>query len=94
MLYQRYGNPICLLQQMLRTGQFYDFISELISIKNEQETDKMRWECWLHKIYDMSYEDFLWTCKPPQTSGANRNDIEATVKSNFEMMENFHPELE
>lgn len=94
MLYQRYGNPTALLQQMLRTGQLCDFISELISIKNEQETDKMRWECWLHKIYDVSYEDFLWTCKPPQTSETNKNDIEATVKSNFEMMENFHPELE
>lgn len=92
MLYQRYSNPIDLMQQMLQVGQFDEFISGVVKIRNETQVDEMRWQFWLHKVFDMEWEDYLFHCESAETPEAAMNDIETTVKANYEMMENFHPE--
>lgn len=91
MLYQRYGNPIDLLQQMLQIGQFDEFIFKVVEIRNEKQVEDLRWQFWLHKVFDMEWEEYLHRCEPTQAE-AYENDIETTLKDNFEMMENFHPE--
>lgn len=77
-----------LLQQMLDAGRFPEFIDELWEISDE---DSM-WEFYLHKIKeDISFDDFKARIQKPEPVPASKNDLEATVRFSFEMMENFHP---
>lgn len=83
-----------LLQQMLQTGDFSQFIDDLGQIMWQEKADKQRWDFWLHRVYDRSFEDYLNDCEAAmQQEEASENvNLETTVKNSFEMMENFHPE--
>lgn len=80
-----------LLEQMVEAGRLAEFIDEVGAIMYEEKLHDMRWDFWLHKVFDMSFDDYVQSVKSaaqPETSG----NLEATIKGNFEMMENFHPE--
>ena len=83
-----------LLQQMLQTGDFSQFIDELGQIMWQEKANEQRWDFWLHRVYDRSFEDYVNDCEAAmQQAEASENvNIETTVKTSFEMMENFHPE--
>lgn len=83
-----------LLQQMLQTGDFSKFIDELGQIMWQEKANEQRWDFWLHRVYDRSFEDYVNDCEAAmQQAEASENvNIETTVKNSFEMMENFHPE--
>ena len=78
-----------LLQQMIDTGQLADFIDGMQNAKSEE----MAWECYLHKVQEnISFDDFKARLMQPAPVETTVNDLEATVKHSFEMMESFHPE--
>ena len=63
MLYKRYGNPLELLQQMLQIGQLRNFIDELGSIMWEEKAHKERWDYWIHRVYDMDFNEYVQACE-------------------------------
>lgn len=66
LLYQRYSNPLELLQQMFGTGQLCDFIDELVQIRNEELQERNAWEYYLHTYCrEMSFEEFMRRSKQP-----------------------------
>ena len=80
-----------LLQQMVAAGRLAEFIDEVGAIMYEEKLHDMRSDFWLHRVFDMSFDDYVQTVESaaqPETSG----NLEATIQDNFEMMENFHPE--
>lgn len=83
-----------LLQQMLQAGRLAEFIDELGQIMWQEKANEQRWDFWLHRVYDRSFEDYVNDCEAAmQQAEASENvNIETTVKNSFEMMENFHPE--
>ena len=83
-----------LLEQMLQTGRLADFIDELGQLMWQEKADKQRWDFWLHRVDSMSFEEYVQLCEDSikQNESSEKNDIEATVKHSYEMMENFHPE--
>ncbi len=90
MLYQRYSNPLELLQQMLVTEQLHDFICNFIRFRNEELNEKTQWEYYLHKIYNMSFDDFVKSCSgDAEPEEADMNEIEATVKNSQSILESF-----
>ena len=92
MLYQRYGNPMELLQQMLQAGSLAEFIDELGQIMWQEKADKQRWDFWLHRVDSMSFEEYVQLCEDSMHQPEGSGNLEATVKHSHEMMENFHPE--
>lgn len=48
-----------LLDQMIKTGRLYEFIGTVISIRNEEQEEKVMWEYWLHKDFERSYSEFI-----------------------------------
>lgn len=74
MLYQRYGKPLELLQQMVETGQLCEFIDELGQIRNEELQEKTKWEYYLHKVYDKSFEEFMKQIEEPTAPEAMGKD--------------------
>ena len=66
LLYNRYSNPLELLQQMFETGQLCDFIDEIVQIRNEELQEKTMWEYYLHTVCrEMSFEEFMKRSKQP-----------------------------
>lgn len=57
-MFKRYSDPMVLLNQMIRTGRMYEFITELIEIRNEELDEKASWEFWLHKDFERSFAEF------------------------------------
>lgn len=85
-LYKRYSDPMQLLQQMIDTGQ----LSDLIDGMQEAVNEETMWEFYLYKVQEnISFDTFKARLMQPVE--ASKNDLEATVKHSFEMMENFHP---
>ena len=81
-----------LLDAMIKTGQFYDFMLEMIKTINEENENKTYWEFWLHKVYDMTFAEFLnsiQTNKAPTNEPSSRAEMEQTVRHSFEMLNNF-----
>ena len=83
-----------LLQQMLQTGDFSQFIDDLGQIMWQEKANEQRWDFWLHRVYDRSFDDYVNDCETAmkQEEASGNANLETTVKQNFEMMENFHPE--
>lgn len=69
-----------LLNQMIKTGRLCEFISTVVSIRNEEQEEKVLWEFWLHKDFERSYLEFLNdtqsnTAEPEQVSKADLTEI-------------------
>lgn len=44
---------------MIKAGRLYEFIGKVISIRNEEQEERVMWEFWLHKDFERSYSEFL-----------------------------------
>lgn len=47
-----------ILNQMIRTRRFEEFVRELVHIHNEEMEDKTLWDIWLHRIFDKGFDEF------------------------------------
>ena len=93
MLFQRYASPMVILNKMILTGRFFDFVCEFIQIRNEELEDQTRWEFYLHKVFNMDFKDYL-----AQTGGTKGTDesmttdaLESTVKDSMGIITDFCP---
>lgn len=66
-----------LLNMMIRTGRLSEFISEVVTMHNEEVEEQTLWECWLHRNFEQSFADFREAIKPNSTqeTGENLADI-------------------
>ena len=54
LLFKRYASPFLLLDEMAKTEQLTEFIRTVINKENED----LQWEVWLHKVWDMGFEEY------------------------------------
>ena len=82
-----------LLDKMILTRRFTEFVQEALKIRNEEMIDKARWEFWLHRIFDMSFEDYLAKVDNRAETERQLPDeaLEATVRDSMEMINRFCP---
>lgn len=82
-----------LLNQMMHECRLYKYIEELEKIILQEEIDKMRWEYWLHRVYDMNFDEYVRQCELSQSSGENESSItiEEVVKQSYTMLNDFKP---
>ena len=59
MLFKRYACPFPMLDEMISTYRFLDFISYLIKTVNRENKEKVQWDFFLHKVCDKSYGEFV-----------------------------------
>lgn len=81
-LFERYGNPFLLIDTLIISGRFTDFVLEFLEIQNE----KMMWEFYLHKVYDKSFDEFKESMKP-----VPKEQLETTVQNSRSILNNFNP---
>ena len=90
MLFQRYANPMVILDKMIRARRFTEFVQEVMRIRNQEMIDKARWEFWLHKVFEMTFEEYL--AKIDGTDEVLSDDVmEETIKDSMGIINGFCP---
>lgn len=85
LLFKKYASPFVLLDEYISWGRFCEFIDEFI--KEENETRK--YDYWLHKVWDKSYDEFSRSLEPKPE--VKKEDLETTISNSRNMMMNFKP---
>ena len=78
-----------LLSQMLRTGQLTQFINNIVKITNEETLDEVKWDYWLHKVFDKSWDEYLGETKQPDEVGGTISEDRKVeiVKKSLDILE-------
>ena len=91
MLFKRYASPMVLLDNMIRTHRFTEFVNEFIDITNEEFEDHTLWEVWLNRIADRDWNEFYKLSKRRKSENIPSSSVlETTVKESAEMLNGFH----
>lgn len=95
LLYQRYASPFSFMDGMIQTGRFSEFVDEFIKTHNKEKEDKLDWEFFLHKVYDMTFKDFKEQIKVnSETQNMTAKTIETTINDSLNILGNFTPTKE
>lgn len=87
LLFRRYASPFLLLDEVIRNKRLSEFVTEVMKSENERQT----WEFYLHKVFDKSYLDFKDSLGTVEGTVPPEADLEATVKSSENILNNFKP---
>ena len=89
LLFKRYASPFPFVDGMIQTGRFSEFVTKFMQAKHESD----RWELYLHKVWDKSYEDFEAESKVVQKNLAlSGSEVETTIKHSMNILDSFNPE--
>ena len=92
-MFQRYSSPMILLEQMIRTGRLFEFITELVQIRNEELDEKAQWEFWLHKDFERSFAEFRDSINNSQeTETVSEKELIAVVQNSKDITSSFVPQ--
>lgn len=80
-----------LLDGMIQTRRFSEFVSEFIRRHNREQDEKATWEFYLHRVYDMTFQEFLDTLPKETEKAASAADIAATITDSASMLNAFDP---
>lgn len=82
MLYKRYANPHDLIDSMLSSNGFSDFISHLIDQINKETEEQVQWEFYLHKVSNMTFSQYLKSIEESQKAKEEikPQNLETTIK--------------
>lgn len=75
---------------MIRSGRLYEFICEVVAIKNEETEEQALWEMWLHKDFEQSYVEFRKSLERSSTAEASGEDLASIIQQSREIL-NFVP---
>ena len=87
-----------LIDNMIRGRRFAEFVSEFVGILNEEvkeqadlELAHLRWDFWLHRVFDMGYDEYLSLVKDQteQQETPSNTNLEETVKESMEIIKGF-----
>ena len=73
-----------MLDSLIANGSLNSFIIEMYEQVNE---DKL-WEYYLHKVFEMTWGEFLDSTKPVKTE---KVDVGKTILKSKKMLDNFTP---
>ena len=88
LLFSKYASPFLLLDSFISAGRFCDFILKFIDLENE----KTMWEFYLHKVYDMSYDDFRTSCSREIKPETTEEEVEGTILESQSILNEFNPQ--
>ena len=94
LLAKRYASPFLVLDEFIRNHQLYDFVAEVFKTMAEEKIHDARWQFYLHKVYDMSFEDYVRKCEQPQKGNQQmtHEEIKNVISASRNMLEGFKPE--
>ena len=92
LLFSKYASPFVLLDEMLLSNR----LSEFVRTVAEKENDRKLWQMYL-SLLSNPYSEVSSFNEFKQKHGIRRVDekinLEETINSSYEMLNNFNPEL-
>lgn len=90
LLFSKYASPYFFTDELIRCGRFSEFVTKTF----EAEEERKLWELYLSCVANPysevgSFDDFRNSIVKPQVKAV---DLEATVKTSFDMINSFNPE--
>ena len=91
LLFKEYASPFVLLDEVISSGKFCDFLDTF----EDQRQERQLWEYYIHKLppwNNQSFDEFKRTIKVGKRTKIERpsdEQLEATVKGLFDMLNNF-----
>lgn len=77
---------------MIQSGRLFEFVREVIHIRNEEMEEETAWEFWLHKVFEQSWADFRASLNDNSTNAApTHEELKKTVSDSAMMLMNFCP---
>lgn len=96
LLSQRYANPYMVMDDFIRLGQFHEFTVDILTTIAEEKIHNARWEYYIHKVWNMSFDEYIAECKSKQDKEKNNDmsvqDISNIVSDSMNMLKGFKPE--
>jgi hypothetical protein len=97
-LFVEYSNPYDLLDGVISTGRFCDFLTTF----EKKRKERQRWEFYIHKLPpwdDTTWEEFNKKLDKqegviPDVQKASKEQLEATIKDSYKIMQSFEIEKE
>lgn len=91
-LFKRYASPFLFIDGYISTKQFESFVFRFIETVNEEKEEESRWEFYLHKVFDKSYNDFKEDMRiSRETMNMSADEQEATVLNSLNILGGFNP---
>lgn len=88
LLFKRYASPFLLVNQMILTGNFAEFVTKLVELDEEDQL----WQFYLARVEGESFVDWKASLNSGQAKSQMSDDeIKATVKSSFDILNGFEP---
>ena len=93
LLAQRYASPLLILDEFIRIHQLYDFVTEILKEIADEKIHDARWQFYLHKVFDMSFEEYVRRCEEPQHEDQemSHEEIGNVINDSKKMLEGFMP---
>ena len=92
LLFHEYASPFLLLDGVIATGRFVEFIDTF----EKQADERFRWDYYIHKIppwNDITWEDFNRqlgvTNTPVGEVTMSKEQLETTIQYSYNMMKDF-----
>lgn len=94
LLAQRYASPFLMLDEFIRLHQLHEFTMEIMETIADEKAHDARWQYYLHKVFDMSFEEYVRRCKQPeqQEGKMSYEEIGNVINDSKKMLEGFMPE--
>jgi hypothetical protein len=93
LLFKRYASPFLFMDGMIQTGRFFEFVIDFTKTINREMEEKYDWEYFLHKVFDMTYQEFKEEIKiNTQNQQMSERDIETAIGHSMNILKNFNPE--
>ena len=95
LLFKRYASPFVFLNGMIQAKRFSEFVDEFVKTIHEEKEEKTKWEYFLHRVFDKSFNEFKEEIKVNQDNqNMSDSQIEATVLHSNNILKNFNPETQ
>ena len=83
------------MDNFIANGEFYHFVVSFINKVAEEKIHQMRWDVWLHKIFDMDFEAYV---RLLESEGKEKREeftdekIVDTINDSRNMLDGFIPD--
>ncbi len=87
LLFKRYADPYLLLNCYIGAGRLLEFVDEISEIYNEE----IEWDYFLHKVFDMTFEEFKNKMPRASVQQVSEEQVETTVQNSMSILNGFTP---
>ena len=94
LLAQRYASPFLILDEFIKLHQLHEFALEIMKTIADEKVQDARWQFYLHKVFDMSFDEYIRKCEQaqPKEQGMTHKEIGTVINESKKMLEGFVPE--